>query len=119
METRIEETTFPVTVEGIPWLELKPIKIEPQPASMKQARTTCAETMLRETMAHYVSSLCRHATVNSGRKQRTWLSGGTWVCRGALSNNRQSYLFKLPRSSFLPSVLWPGWWRCREGRIQC
>jgi hypothetical protein len=31
--------------------------------------------MLRETMANYVSSLCRHATVNSGRKQRTWLSG--------------------------------------------
>ena len=27
--------------------------------------------MLRETMAHYVSSLCRHATVSSGRRQRT------------------------------------------------
>jgi len=40
--------------------------------------------MLRKTMAHYVSSLCRHATVNSGRKQRTWLSGwGLGLPRGA------------------------------------
>jgi hypothetical protein len=43
-----------------PWLELKPIKTEPQPASMKQTRKTWAEimlreTMLRETMVHYVS----------------------------------------------------------------
>jgi len=37
--------------------------------------------MLRETMAHYVSSLCRHATVNSGRKQRTWR--GLGLPRGA------------------------------------
>jgi hypothetical protein len=28
------------------------------------------ETMARKTMAHYVSSFCRHATVNSGRTQR-------------------------------------------------
>jgi hypothetical protein len=74
IDIRVEETTLPVTVVGIPWLELKPIKIEPQPASMKQASKISAETMLRETMAretmaHYVSSFCRHATVNSGRRQ--------------------------------------------------
>jgi hypothetical protein len=74
IDIRVEETTLPVTVVGIPWLELKPIKIEPQPASMKHARKMCVEAMLREpmareTMAHYVSSFCRHATVNSGRRQ--------------------------------------------------
>jgi hypothetical protein len=41
---------------------------------MKHARKMCVEAMLREpmareTMAHYVSSFCRHATVNSGRRQ--------------------------------------------------
>jgi hypothetical protein len=51
IDIRVEETTLPVTVVGIPWLELKPIKIEPQPASMKQASKISAETMLRETMA--------------------------------------------------------------------
>src|SRR5689334_25428341 len=97
METRVEETTFPATVEGIPWLELKPIKIEPQPASMKQARTTCAETMPRKTMAHYVSSLCRRATVNSGRKQRTWLSAGGGFAAGRWSNDRRLILIALYR----------------------
>jgi hypothetical protein len=38
---------------------------------MKHARKMCVEAMLRETMArermaHYVSSFCRHTTVNSG-----------------------------------------------------
>jgi hypothetical protein len=39
-------------------------------ASKISAETMLRETMARETMAHYVSSFCRHATVNSGS---SWL----------------------------------------------
>jgi hypothetical protein len=42
--------------------------------------------MLRESIAHYVSSLCRHATVNSGRSSAPAHAGFVGFSKAALDD---------------------------------
>lgn len=100
--------------------------------------------MLRDAMTHYVLSLCRHTTGNTGRRQPPFScrifgfskaalanllislifgisESGMFHCSSVRSTAEVNFLltFKPPQIVLLLSpVLLPGWWRRHEEQIR-